>query len=93
MGTSTFSEYTVINQIAVAKIDPAAPLDKVCLLGCGVCTGYGAAVNTAQVCVVSRVCVCGLVVVDQCSLYSFSPTLALSKVENVQNDISSSECC
>ncbi|XP_076017104.1 alcohol dehydrogenase 1-like [Genypterus blacodes] len=49
MGTSTFSEYTVINQMAVAKIDPAAPLEKVCLLGCGVCTGYGAAVNTAQV--------------------------------------------
>ncbi|XP_056283042.1 alcohol dehydrogenase 1-like [Pseudoliparis swirei] len=48
-GTSTFSEYTVVNQMAVAKIDPAAPLDKVCLLGCGVCTGYGAAVNTAKV--------------------------------------------
>ncbi|XP_076017144.1 alcohol dehydrogenase 1-like [Genypterus blacodes] len=46
---STFSEYTVINQRAVAKIDPAAPLEKVCLLGCGVSTGYGAAVNTAQV--------------------------------------------
>ncbi|KAM9341410.1 alcohol dehydrogenase 1-like [Symphorus nematophorus] len=49
MGTGTFSEYTVMNQIAVAKIDPAAPLDKVCLLGCGISTGYGAAVNTAQV--------------------------------------------
>ncbi|XP_041809405.1 alcohol dehydrogenase 1-like [Chelmon rostratus] len=49
MGTGTFSEYTVVNEIAVAKIDPAAPLDKVCLLGCGVCTGYGAAVNTAKV--------------------------------------------
>ncbi|KAI3367918.1 hypothetical protein L3Q82_026743 [Scortum barcoo] len=48
VGTSTFSEYTVLNQMAVAKIDPAAPLDKVCLLGCGVCTGYGAAVNTAK---------------------------------------------
>uniref|UniRef100_A0A665TAU8 Alcohol dehydrogenase 1-like n=1 Tax=Echeneis naucrates TaxID=173247 RepID=A0A665TAU8_ECHNA len=48
-GTSTFSEYTVVNQIAVAKIDPAAPLDKVCLLGCGICTGYGAAVNVANV--------------------------------------------
>ncbi|XP_069029123.1 alcohol dehydrogenase 1-like [Embiotoca jacksoni] len=48
-GTSTFSEYTVVKQIAVAKIDPAAPLDKVCLLGCGICTGYGAAVNTAKV--------------------------------------------
>ncbi|XP_040916534.1 alcohol dehydrogenase 1-like [Toxotes jaculatrix] len=49
VGTSTFSEYTVMNQMAVAKIDPAAPLDKVCLLGCGVCTGFGAAVNTAKV--------------------------------------------
>ncbi|XP_038584580.1 alcohol dehydrogenase 1-like [Micropterus salmoides] len=48
-GTSTFSEYTVVNQMALAKIDPAAPLDKVCLLGCGICTGYGAAVNTAKV--------------------------------------------
>ncbi|XP_054469395.1 alcohol dehydrogenase 1-like [Anoplopoma fimbria] len=48
-GTSTFSEYTVVNQMSVAKIDPAAPLDKVCLLGCGICTGYGAAVNTAKV--------------------------------------------
>lgn len=57
VGTSTFSEYTVINQIAVAKIDPAAPLDKVCLLGCGVCTGYGAAVNTAKVCMVMHICV------------------------------------
>ncbi|XP_049451335.1 alcohol dehydrogenase 1 isoform X9 [Epinephelus fuscoguttatus] len=49
MGTSTFSEYTVVNQMAVAKIDPTAPLDKVCLLGCGICSGYGAAVNTAKV--------------------------------------------
>ncbi|XP_008275489.1 alcohol dehydrogenase 1-like isoform X1 [Stegastes partitus] len=48
-GTSTFSQYTVMNQMAVAKIDPAAPLDKVFLLGCGICTGYGAAVNTAKV--------------------------------------------
>ncbi|GAA6236369.1 alcohol dehydrogenase 1 [Lates japonicus] len=51
VGTSTFSQYTVMNQIAVAKIDPVAPLDKVCLLGCGVSTGFGAAVNTAKVCV------------------------------------------
>uniref|UniRef100_UPI0037E82959 alcohol dehydrogenase 1-like isoform X1 n=2 Tax=Semicossyphus pulcher TaxID=241346 RepID=UPI0037E82959 len=48
-GTSTFSEYTVVHESAVAKIDPAAPLDKVCLIGCGICTGYGAAVNTAKV--------------------------------------------
>ncbi|XP_070834788.1 alcohol dehydrogenase 1-like [Chaetodon trifascialis] len=49
LGAGTFSEYIVMNQIAVAKIDPAAPLDKVCLLGCAVCTGYGAAVKTAKV--------------------------------------------
>lgn len=51
MGTSTFSEYTVINQNAVAKIDDNAPLDRVFLLGCGISTGYGAAVNTAGVCI------------------------------------------
>ncbi|XP_066852496.1 alcohol dehydrogenase class-3 [Anser cygnoides] len=49
MGTSTFSEYTVVADISVAKIDAAAPLDKVCLLGCGISTGYGAVVNTAKV--------------------------------------------
>ncbi|XP_037096727.1 alcohol dehydrogenase 1-like [Syngnathus acus] len=49
MGISTFSQYSVINQIALAKIDPAAPLEKVFLLGCGICTGFGAAVNNAQV--------------------------------------------
>ncbi|XP_019737251.1 alcohol dehydrogenase 1-like isoform X1 [Hippocampus comes] len=49
MGISTFSQYSVVNQIALAKIDPAAPLEKVCLLGCGICTGFGAAVNNAQV--------------------------------------------
>lgn len=42
MGTSTFSQYTVVHEVAVAKIDPQAPLDKVCLLGCGVSTGWGA---------------------------------------------------
>uniref|UniRef100_A0AAY4AR36 Enoyl reductase (ER) domain-containing protein n=1 Tax=Denticeps clupeoides TaxID=299321 RepID=A0AAY4AR36_9TELE len=49
MGTSTFSEYTVMNQVAVAKIHEDARLDRVCLLGCGIPTGYGAAINTAQV--------------------------------------------
>ena len=49
MGTSTFSEYTVLPEIAVAKINPSAPLGKVCLLGCGISTGYGAALNTAKV--------------------------------------------
>ncbi|NWR93555.1 ADH1 dehydrogenase, partial [Furnarius figulus] len=46
---STFAEYTVVPEYAVAKIDAAAPLDKVCLLGCGFSTGYGAAINTAKV--------------------------------------------
>lgn len=49
MGTSTFSEYSVIAEVSLAKIDPAAPLDKVCLLGCGVTTGIGAVINTAKV--------------------------------------------
>jgi S-(hydroxymethyl)glutathione dehydrogenase / alcohol dehydrogenase len=48
-GTSTFSEYTVVADFALCKIDKAAPMDKVCLLGCGVPTGFGAAVNTAGV--------------------------------------------
>ena len=49
MGTSTFSEYTVLPEIAVAKISPKAPLEKVCLLGCGITTGIGAVLNTANV--------------------------------------------
>lgn len=49
MGTSTFSEYTVVADISLAKVSDAAPLDKVCLLGCGISTGYGAALNTAKV--------------------------------------------
>src|SRR6056297_1596837 len=49
MGTSTFSEYTVLPEIAVAKISPEAPLEKVCLLGCGITTGIGAVLNTAKV--------------------------------------------
>ncbi|HNV58316.1 MAG TPA: S-(hydroxymethyl)glutathione dehydrogenase/class III alcohol dehydrogenase [Rhodoferax sp.] len=49
MGTSTFSEYTVVPEISLAKINPAAPLEKMCLLGCGVTTGIGAVHNTAKV--------------------------------------------
>src|SRR5690606_13015990 len=49
MGTSTFSEYTVLPEIALAKISKDAPLEKVCLLGCGVTTGIGAVLNTAKV--------------------------------------------
>ncbi|MGF1600656.1 MAG: S-(hydroxymethyl)glutathione dehydrogenase/class III alcohol dehydrogenase [Thermosynechococcaceae cyanobacterium] len=49
MGTSTFAHYTVLPEIAVAKIREDAPFDKVCLIGCGVTTGIGAVVNTAKV--------------------------------------------
>jgi S-(hydroxymethyl)glutathione dehydrogenase/alcohol dehydrogenase len=49
MGTSTFAEYTVMPQIALAKIDPEAPLDRACLFACGLSTGLGAAMFTAQV--------------------------------------------
>jgi len=49
MGTSTFAEYTVVPEIALAKIRADAPLEKVCLLGCGVSTGIGAVLNTAKV--------------------------------------------
>lgn len=48
-GTSTFSEYSVVHAVSVAKIDKAAPLDKMSLLGCGVSTGWGAVWNTANV--------------------------------------------
>jgi S-(hydroxymethyl)glutathione dehydrogenase/alcohol dehydrogenase len=60
MGTSTFSEYTVMPEISVAKINPKAPLDKVCLLGCGITTGIGAVLNTAKVTAGSTVAVFGL---------------------------------
>ena len=60
MGTSTFSEYTVLPEIAVAKINAAAPLEKVCLLGCGITTGIGAVLNTARVEPGSSVAIYGL---------------------------------
>eukprot|EP00210_Caulerpa_lentillifera_P001671 g1606.t1 len=49
MGTSTFCEYTVVHEVSVAKVDQTAPLEKICLLGCGVSTGLGAVCNTAKV--------------------------------------------
>lgn len=60
MGTSTFSEYTVIPEISLAKISKEAPLEKVCLLGCGVTTGMGAVANTAKVKAGDTVAVFGL---------------------------------
>ncbi|KAG4389613.1 hypothetical protein GLYMA_06G122600v4 [Glycine max] len=48
VGTSTFSEYTVVHAGCVAKVNPAAPLDKICVLSCGICTGLGATINVAK---------------------------------------------
>ncbi len=60
MGTSTFSNFTVLPEIALAKIRPDAPFDKVCYIGCGVTTGLGAVINTAQVEPGANVAVFGL---------------------------------
>jgi S-(hydroxymethyl)glutathione dehydrogenase/alcohol dehydrogenase len=60
MGTSTFSEYTVLPEISLANISKKAPLEKVCLLGCGITTGIGAVLNTAKVQPGSTVAIFGL---------------------------------
>jgi S-(hydroxymethyl)glutathione dehydrogenase/alcohol dehydrogenase len=60
MGCSTFSNFTVLPEIAVAKIRPDAPFDKVCYIGCGVTTGIGAVINTAKVEAGANVVVFGL---------------------------------
>jgi S-(hydroxymethyl)glutathione dehydrogenase/alcohol dehydrogenase len=60
MGTSTFANFTVVPEIALAKIRPDAPFDKVCYIGCGVTTGIGAVLNTAKVEPGARVVVFGL---------------------------------
>ena len=60
MGTSTFANYTVVPEIALAKIREDAPFDKVCYIGCGVTTGIGAVINTAKVEAGANVVVFGL---------------------------------
>ena len=60
MGCSTFSNFTVLPEIALAKINSKAPFDKVCYIGCGVTTGIGAVINTAKVEIGSRTIVFGL---------------------------------
>ncbi|MDQ3229015.1 MAG: S-(hydroxymethyl)glutathione dehydrogenase/class III alcohol dehydrogenase, partial [Pseudomonadota bacterium] len=60
MGCSTFSEYTVVPEISLAVVNPDAPLEKVCLLGCGVTTGIGAVHNSAKVKAGDTVAVFGL---------------------------------
>src|SRR5262249_26737186 len=73
MGTSTFAEYTVMPEIALAKITPEAPLEGACLFACGLSTGLGAAMNTAKVepgstCVVFGAGMVGLGAVIGCRL-------------------------
>src|SRR5690349_4120277 len=73
MGTSTFAEYTVMPEIALAKVSPEAPLDRACLFACGLSTGLGAAMNTARVsagstCVVFGAGMVGLGAVAGCRL-------------------------
>ena len=60
MGTSTFAQYTVVPEISLAKVRKDAPLDKVCLLGCGITTGIGAVLHTAKVESGSSVAVFGM---------------------------------
>src|SRR3954465_15164646 len=73
MGTSTFAEYTVMPEIALANVNPEAPLDRACLFACGLSTGLGAAMNTARVeagstCVVFGAGMVGLGAVAGCRL-------------------------
>jgi S-(hydroxymethyl)glutathione dehydrogenase / alcohol dehydrogenase len=73
MGTSTFAEYTVMPEIALAKVNPDAPLDRACLFACGLSTGLGAAMSTAKVeagstCVVFGAGMVGLGAVAGCRL-------------------------
>ena len=60
MGCSTFANHTVLPEIALAKVDPNAPFDKICYIGCGVTTGIGAVINTAKVEIGAKAVVFGL---------------------------------
>jgi S-(hydroxymethyl)glutathione dehydrogenase/alcohol dehydrogenase len=82
MGTSTFAEYTVMPQIALAKVDRDAPLDRACLFACGLSTGLGAAMNTAGVtagstCVVFGSGMVGLGAVAGCRLQGAERIIAV----------------
>ena len=82
MGTSTFAEYTVMPEIALAKISPEAPLDRACVFACGLSTGLGAAMNTAKVeagstCVVFGAGLVGLGAVAGCRLQGAERIVAI----------------
>ena len=89
MGTSTFANYTVLPEIAVAKIRDDAPLDKVCLIGCGVTTGLGAVINTAKVEPGSNVVVFGLGGIGL-SVIQGAKMVGASKIIGI--DINSNKC-
>ena len=87
MGTSTFSEYTVMPEIALAKVDPAAALDRACLFACGLSTGLGAAINTAKVepgstCAVFGAGMVGLGAVAGCRLQGAERIVAVDLSED-----------
>jgi S-(hydroxymethyl)glutathione dehydrogenase/alcohol dehydrogenase len=87
MGTSTFAEHTVMPEIALAKIDPEAPLDGACLFACGLSTGLGAAMNTAKVeagstCVVFGAGMVGLGAVAGCRLQGAERIIAVDLSED-----------
>src|SRR6185437_5611878 len=82
MGTSTFAEYTVMPEIALARINPEAPLDHACVFACGLSTGLGAAMNTAKVqpgstCVVFGAGLVGLGAVAGCRLQGAERIIAV----------------
>jgi S-(hydroxymethyl)glutathione dehydrogenase/alcohol dehydrogenase len=86
MGTSTFSEYTVLHQESVAKIRKDAPLDKVALLGCGISTGWGAVWNTAEfkeggTAAVFGLGAVGLSVIEGCKLAGASRIIAVDLLD------------
>ena len=86
MGTSTFAEYTVMPEIALAKINPEAPLDRACLFACGLSTGLGAAMNTAGVkpgstCAVFGAGMVGLGAVAGCRLQGAERIIAVDLSE------------
>jgi S-(hydroxymethyl)glutathione dehydrogenase/alcohol dehydrogenase len=87
MGTSTFAEYTVMPQIALAKVDREAPLDRACLFACGLSTGLGAAMNTAGVsagstCIVFGAGMVGLGAVAGCRLQGAERIIAVDLSED-----------
>jgi S-(hydroxymethyl)glutathione dehydrogenase/alcohol dehydrogenase len=87
MGTSTFSEYTVMPEIALAKVSPDAALDRACLFACGLSTGLGAAINTAKVeagstCVVFGAGMVGLGAVAGCRLQGAERIVAVDLSED-----------